>query len=305
MPSMEENREPRGPGESIPDIPTKAKAPFLVVMQFFLIPLGVVAACVAVFVLFGLIASDDKSPRAHLDDITGRDFNRRWQAAFELSKLVARDPEAVRNDEALVAQLTDVFETAKNDPDPRVRRYLALTLGRIGHPRARPALIAALGDADPETALYAAWAVGAVGGSEGVPALAGALGHEDPGVRKMAAYALGALGDASAADALAERLEDEAQDVQWNAAASLALLGDARGVPVLHRMLDAEYLGRVPGITPQQKIEARVSALRALGALRHGPSLALVRALRAGDESLAVRNAAAEAEKAIAGEGSP
>src|SRR5438445_766056 len=61
--------------------------PFLV-LQFFVFPLAIVAVCVAVFVVFGLIAGESKGARDYLAEVRSGGANRRWQAAFELSKVL-------------------------------------------------------------------------------------------------------------------------------------------------------------------------------------------------------------------------
>ena len=45
--------------------PARQSTPFLV-LQFFIFPLSIVAVCVAVFVIFGMIASEGKGAREHL-----------------------------------------------------------------------------------------------------------------------------------------------------------------------------------------------------------------------------------------------
>src|SRR5687768_18541987 len=67
--------------------PVRQSTPFLV-LQFFIFPLSIVAVCVAVFVVFGMIASEGKGAREHLADVRTGGANRRWQAAFELAKVM-------------------------------------------------------------------------------------------------------------------------------------------------------------------------------------------------------------------------
>ena len=57
--------------------------------------------------------------------------DRRWPAAYELSRLM--DDPKVRADRTLAPALVKAFEAAKDD-DPRVRRYLALAIGRLDPP---------------------------------------------------------------------------------------------------------------------------------------------------------------------------
>jgi hypothetical protein len=65
-------------------------APALAV-QFFLIPLAVVAIAVGVYVGFRSLLADDRGPQEYLAEIQNGGSTRRWPAASELSRVTA-DP---------------------------------------------------------------------------------------------------------------------------------------------------------------------------------------------------------------------
>jgi len=68
-----------------------ATAPAIAV-QFFLIPLLVVGAMVLVYVGFRSLLTEDRSAEEYLTDIRSGGTNRRWPAAYELSRMMS-DPE--------------------------------------------------------------------------------------------------------------------------------------------------------------------------------------------------------------------
>src|SRR6185503_19684207 len=92
-------------------------APALAV-QFFLIPLAVVGITVLVYVGFRSLLTDQRKPADYLTEIRTGGTERRWPAAYELSRQMA-DPK-VRADRSLTPVLVEAFERAKDD-DPRVR----------------------------------------------------------------------------------------------------------------------------------------------------------------------------------------
>src|SRR5215831_7851572 len=172
-------------------------APALAV-QFFLIPLTVVAVTVAVYVGFRSMLADDRSPKDYLAEIQNGGSDRRWPAAYELSRLMSNPK--VRADKTLAPALVKAFRDSKNDPD--VRRYLALAIGRLDPPLPTDAigdLTQALDDPDSQTRISVIWALGS-SGDEAVVAKLLPLYQApdtDAGIRKMIVYALGALpGDA-------------------------------------------------------------------------------------------------------------
>ncbi len=282
--------EPRGAGRLI--------------ARFFLLPLLVVGAAVGVFLVFNLMTFERRSPRDYLQEVRGGTANRRWQAAFELSRSLPNLPPEERA--ALTAETLRIFEglSGKRPEDIPVRRYLVLVLGRLGEASALPALQAAAVDPDPDTRLYAVWALGKIGDKAAFPTVLEASHSEDAGARKMAAYVLGQLGDPRAIPRLQVLAEDKVADVRWNAGIALAELGDASGLPVLHSMIDRSALARqAPQLSSDQTEAAMVNALKALTLLKDAATLPAIEKLAKEDPNLRVRDAARRAADAARGEG--
>ena len=296
---MDPTAEPGPPPVEEPPEPRQS-TPFLV-LQFFVFPMAIVAVCVAVFVIFGLIAGESHGARDYLGEVRSGGANRRWQAAFELSKVLQARKDPALEDPKFAAELSQLFADSKND-DPRVRRYLALAMGRLGDRAAVGPLREAVGEggetgrpADPETQIYAIWALGAIGDPVAVPDLVRLVSSPDAGLRKAAVHALGAFPGSDARGALTEALSDAAIDVRWNAAIALARHGDPASAPVLLTLLDRGQLDKVEGLRPDQRDDALLQAVAVTPALKD-PAVheALVR-LRDADPNLKVREAARRA----------
>jgi HEAT repeat protein len=290
---MEQHPEPENEG---PEAPERQTTPFLV-LQFFVFPMAIVAVCVTVFVVFGLVASEGKSARDYLAEVRTGGQNRRWQAAFELSKVLQGGKDPALKDPRFVSEAVALFQESRND-DPRVRRYLALALGRLGDPAAVSALRGAVSadEADSETIIYSVWSLGALNDAASVPDLVRLAGHQDPGIRKAAVHALGGFPAPEAALALRNALADAAEDVRWNAALALGRRGDPAAVPALAPMLDRHALQAAgEGVSSEQADEVLVQAVAAAAATRDPGLRPALEALRDGDPSLKVRDAAARA----------
>lgn len=289
--------EPESPPPS--PSPTEPKdSPLRLVLGLFVVPLVVVVLCVAVFIGFGWIAYERHGVADYVNDLRSYFPNRRWQAAYELSKVLAADPNALAEAPGALADVRRLFVEEKDDP--RVRRYLALVLGRSKDRAALPLLLQAAREGDPELRIYALWSLGAIGDPQAEAPLVEALSDPDAGIRKTAAFALGVLGDTSAALALEPLLNDGTADVRWNAALALARLGSAAGAGILEQMLDRRQLAAVPGITPEQQEEAMISAVAALRAAQGAKAIPLLDRLAQSDPSLKVRQAAMAARKQVA-----
>ncbi len=287
-----------GPGSKAAPQGSGALRQFL---GLFVVPLLVVAMCVAVFVLFGWAAYDRNSVGDYLDDLrdTRSVFaHRRKQAAYELSKILSVDPQALQSERGAAAELRRLFRVSE---DLWVRRYLALVLGHIGDRESVPLLLEGVEDRDSQIRIYSLWALGALADPSAIPVLETALADPDPGIRKTAAFALRGFSDYPVVDALSVAVEDPIADVRWNASLALAQLGSARGVPVLEQMLDRRLLSQVPDITESQKISAMIGALRALAQLAEHADSDLISRLAGEDPSLKVRQAAIVALRALEG----
>jgi HEAT repeat protein len=267
--------------------------------RFFLLPLLVVGTALAVFWIFSRLTFERRTPFDYLQEVRGGTANRRWQAAFELSRSLPNLDESERA--ALAAETLRTFRSLSPSraEDVPVRRYLALVLGKLGAREAVDALITAAKDPDPDTRLYAVWALGKLGDPRALATVTEASLSEDGGMRKMAAYVLGQLHDPAAVPRLQVLLGDRVADVRWNAAIALASLSDSAGVPVLRSMIDREALAGQATLSGDQSEAAMVGALKALALLRDAGSLPLVEKVAREDPNLRVRSAARETIAAL------
>jgi HEAT repeat protein len=309
-------RQPPGRGSLV-------AAPALAV-QFFLIPLAVVAVTAAIYVGFRTLLADDRTPQEYLVELRHGGTERQWPAAYELSQLMA-DPK-VRADRRLAPELVKAYEEAK-DGDPRVRRYLALAIGRLDPPLPQEAIVAlthSLEEPDKpwtpdwfsklngwsatdgsEARITAIWALGSSGDASVVPRLQPLYYSTDAGIRKMVAYALGALPGDTQIVTLRTALEDPVADVRWNTAIALARHGNREGVAVLKQMLDRAYLAESVAGAAQAGAdidpagEVMISSLQAVASLRETSLRAEVESISRDDKNMRVRQAALEVLKVI------
>jgi HEAT repeat protein len=282
-----------------------AAAPALAV-QFFLIPLTVVALTVTVYVGFRSLLADDRSPQEYLSEIRNGGSDRRWPAAYELSRLMSNPK--VRSDKTLATALVKAFQESKADPD--VRRYLALAIGRLDPPLPPDALADlthALDDPDSQTRISIIWALGSSGDEAVVPRLIPLYQAQDAdaGIRKMVVYALGALPGDTQVDTLRAALQDDTPDVRWNAAVALARHGRSEGASVLHQMLDRAYVERTVKREVRQDndqdpiADVMISGIRAGAAIKDASLKPAIETLSQQDRSMKVRQAAFEALKVM------
>ncbi len=262
-------------------------------LGLFVVPLLVVLASVGVFLGFGWLAYDGSEVGDFVNDLSHGWKPRRTQAAYELSKILLADPEALSEDPAARSRVRALFTETDDDA---IRRYLALVLGYTGDHEAVPALVAAAEGEDPQLRIYALWALGVMGDLRGEQQLIAALNDNDPGVRKIAAHALGEIRTPKATEALIAALGDSTADVRWNAAATLAAQGSDAGLRVLLEMVDRDKVAAVSEIQAGQIEEVILAGIEGLSRVGGSEAVEAIGRL-ADDPSLRIRDAARAAAK--------
>ena len=220
------------------------------VLRFFVVPLVLVGASLAVFAGLGaLVGQGPPTPAELVRTIAEGGKNSRWQAAQELSNQVARGDLDLARDERLSRILADAFEKARAaGDDPRVVEHLALLLGRADPAVAGPVLRGALADGNPDVRIFVIGALAQQAGTADVDLLLARLEDLDPGVRAVAAYSAAdamsrrGTGKDEWRAALAKALRDPSVDVQWNAGLGLARLGDAAAADLVWNLLHRDFV---------------------------------------------------------------
>jgi HEAT repeat protein len=234
-------------------------AGFLV--QLFVIPALIVLAVVAVWALFGKIASSDEDWREMVEDIRNTNEHRRWRGANGLANLLLHDQQAGDSVQHLAANpeiakaLVGLFDEGLNrhsrrDDDLKQEAFLARTLGLLDSPGiVLPALehgMQSEQDREVRKNCIASVAVIAYRAEERKepikqPALVGdlvaATSDSDSLIRDTATYALGLINTPESHDRLAVLLTAGDANTRVNAAVGLARQKSTAGFPVFKQVL--------------------------------------------------------------------
>ena len=264
----------------------------VIIHSFFIIPFLIAVFCVLLFTAVKMLTSEKQSPYDLIEDVKVGGLTKRWQAAFELSKILA-NPKLIPQDARFKAELINAFEHSVND-DERVRQYLALAMGRSGDPEFFGPLTAHLGE-EKETNLYAIiYALGMLRDKRAVPVLKEYINHPTARLRSAAVVSLGNIADPSAKEILKKALTDPEPNVQWGSAISLAQMGDDSGKGILAQLLDRTYLAKFPEVDLQEQNHLILAAIAATTNLKDPELLNILRKLATTDQNMKVRAAALE-----------
>ena len=262
----------------------------VIVHSFFVIPFLIAVFCVLLFTAVHLLTREQRGAEDYLADIKTGGLTKRWQGAFELSKILA-NPELVPDEDRFFSELIDAFEHAKHDDD-RIRQYLALAMGRTANPVFLQPLLNGLHEEKEVNLPALIYALGMLRQKEAAPALYPYLEHPQARIRSIAVVALGNIADARSDSALRKALADPEPNVQWGAAVSLAKMGDAAGKNVLLNMLDREYLSKFPEVDVAEQNNLLLLAMNAAASLQDVDLDERIAQLAKGDVNMAIRSAA-------------
>lgn len=267
----------------------------VIVHSFFVIPFLIAVFCVLLFTAIHLLTREQRGAEDYLADIKTGGLTKRWQGAFELSKILA-NPKLVPANDRFFPELIDAFEHAQHDDD-RIRQYLALAMGRTSNPAFLQPLLNGLKDEKEVNLPALIYALGMLRQKEAAPALYPYLDHPQARIRSITVVALGNIADLRSDSVLRKALTDPEPNVQWGAAVSLAKMGDTAGKSVLMNMLDRGYLAKFPEVDAEEQNNLLLLAIDAAAPLRDVILDERIAQLAKGDKNMTVRSAALDVTK--------
>ncbi|MEE8437471.1 MAG: HEAT repeat domain-containing protein [Candidatus Neomarinimicrobiota bacterium] len=278
--------------QSSPQIPAGKKSGLRVIIHsFFVVPLLIAFFALIIFLVLRLLTSEPSTARDYLNDVKIGGNTRRWQGAFELSKILS-DPRKVPNDDRFVQDMINTFEHAQHDRDERIKYYLALAMGRTEDSRYVSTLARGLDDNDPNTVASCVYALGLIRDPVLLDKMELLKNHDNAQVRLQLVIALGYLGNDSAIPVLQEKLGDEEENVVWDAAVALAKLGDSSGRKILINLLDRNYFTTFPNIDEEEQAAAILVAIRTSVFIQNSELKKSLEVLKSTDHNLKIQEAA-------------
>ena len=228
---------------------------------FFLIPLIITIFGVMFFFMFKVLTYETSSPEDYLTDVQIGSATKRWQAAFELSKLLS-NPEMVPTDEGFKNKMISIYEHSIHD-NPMVRTYMALAMGRTGQQEYGPTLMNGMNDKDKGSRLAAIKALGLLAYAPAVNGIQEFADEKYSNAERLAAtIALGNIGEKSIIPILQKLLDDEEPNIRWDAAIALAKLEDSSGVQVIVNLLDRSYFEHFTEVDEEEEVQAILVAIQ-------------------------------------------
>ena len=278
--------------------PEQQSRVYVLFYSFFLIPLMITVIGVLFFMVIRFITFESGNPQEYLTQIKIGSASKRWQSAYELSKILS-DPDKVPKGDQFKNSIISAFEQSKYD-DPKVRMYLALAMGRTGDESYGKALMEAVDDDNAEILTAVVQSLGLIQYQPAVGQLSEMATSSDyQSVRLASAISLGQIGDRKALPLLKGLLDDEEANIRWDAAIALAKMGNRSGAGIINSLMRRSYYEGFREIDDWETEKAILVAINVASQLGGSEFLSNLELLAKEDPSMDVRNAAINALKSI------
>ena len=271
--------------------PEEQSRVYVLFYSFFLIPLMITVIGVLFFMVVRFVTFESGNPQEYLTQIKIGSASKRWQSAYELSKILS-NPDKLPLDEQFKNSLISAFEHSLHD-DLKVRMYLALAMGRTGDDTYGESLMTALNDDNAEIVTAATQALGLIQYSPAVAQLSMmATSSEFQAVRLASAISLGQIGDESSLPLLKNLLNDEEANIRWDAAIALAKMGNNSGSSIINSLLNRSYYKNFKEIDSWETEKAILVAIQVSSQLGGEEFKLNLLTLAKEDPNMEIRNAA-------------
>ena len=250
--------------ENLPNnFPAEKKSLLRVVIHsFFVVPFIIAIFGVLIFLMLRILTIEPRTAQDYLHDVKIGGNTKRWQGAFELSKILA-NPGMVPREERFVNDLISTFEYSEKERDDRIRIYLALAMGRTKDLRYATILEKTLNDENEEILAAVIYSLGLINSPTSLEQLLLMFEHESARVRHQVVVALGNYDGDQVQIILKQALHDPEPNVRWDAAIALAKQKDDSGRRILLDLMDRKYLDSFPNIDAVEQNQAILAAIRA------------------------------------------
>jgi len=250
--------------ENLPNnFPAEKKSLLKVVIHsFFVVPFIIAIFGVLIFLMLRILTIEPRTAQDYLHDVKIGGNTKRWQGAFELSKILA-NPGMVPREERFVNDLISTFEYSEKERDDRIRIYLALAMGRTKDLRYATILEKTLNDENEEILAAVIYSLGFINSPTSLEQLLLMFEHESARVRHQVVVALGNYDGDQVQIVLKQALHDPEPNVRWDAAIALAKQKDDSGRRILLDLMDRKYLDSFPNVDAVEQNQAILASIRA------------------------------------------
>ncbi len=267
---------------------------YVLFYTFFLVPLMITVFGVLFFVIVRFVTYESGDPYHYLNQIKIGSASKRWQSAYELSKILSTDNQIV-NEKQFKFNLSSAYEKSIHD-DNKVRTYLALAMGKTGDEFYGPSLSQGIKDDVMDSRLAAIKSLGLIGYRAADSKLIEIINNSNSNEERLAAtISLGQIGSKESKQILKILLDDKEPNIRWDAAVALAKMGDDSGSEIIELLLTRNYYHNFQEVDSWEQEQAILVAINVSTNISNSTINKNLEVLAKTDKSMKVRDAALQA----------
>ena len=271
---------------------------YVLFYSLFLLPLMITIFGVMFFLIVKFLTFETEDPYDLLNNIKYGSASKRWQSAYELSKILS-DQDLIPNDNSFKEMFINAYQKSTYD-DYKVKMYLILAMGKTKDVYYGEALMESLQDELLDIRLAVIHSLGQLRYNQAVDKLSDFLKESNYNEEVLASIiSLGQIGDEKSIPLLREMLKHEEPNIRWDSAIALAKMNDYSGKMIINNLLNRQYYDNYKNIDKWEEDKAIMTAVQISSQLRDPYFKKNLVTLATYDSNMEIRNTAIQILKNI------
>jgi len=264
---------------------------YVLFYSFFLLPLMITIFGVMFFLIVKFLTFETEDPYDLLNNIKFGSASKRWQSAYELSKILS-DEELIPSDNSFKEMFINAYQKSTHD-DYKVKMYLILAMGKTKDVYYGDALMRSLNDELLDIRLAAIQSLGQLRYTGATDDLSNFVMNSNYNEEVLASIiSLGQIGDKKSISLLKQMLNHEEPNIRWDSAIALAKMNNDSGKFIINDLLNRQYYDSYKNVDQWEEDKAVMTAVQISSQLKDPYFKKNLVTLATYDSNMEIRNTA-------------
>ena len=264
---------------------------YVLFYSFFLLPLMITIFGVMFFLIVKFLTFETEDPYDLLNNIKFGSASKRWQSAYELSKILS-DEELIPSDNSFKEMFINAYQKSTHD-DYKVKMYLILAMGKTKDVYYGDALMGSLDDELLDIRLAAIQSLGQLRYTGATDDLSNFVMSSNYNEEVLASIiSLGQIGDKKSISLLKQMLNHEEPNIRWDSAIALAKMNNDSGKFIINDLLNRQYYDSYKNVDQWEEDKAIMTAVQISSQLKDPYFKKNLVTLATYDSNMEIRNTA-------------
>ena len=234
---------------------------YVIFYSFFLLPLMITIFGVMFFLIVKFLTFETEDPYDLLNNIKFGSASKRWQSAYELSKILSNE-DLIPNENSFKEMFVNAYQKSTHD-DYKVKMYLILAMGKTKDHYYGEVLLESLNDELLDIRLAGIQSLGQLGYEKALNKLSSLIKKSNYNEEVLASIiSIGQIGDKKSIILLKEMLDHEEPNIRWDSAIALAKMNDGSGKLIINDLLSREYYDNYKNVDKWEQDKAIMTAVQ-------------------------------------------